>query len=157
MCGLPSKSHRWPPQLMLCQGLDPPALNHLSSTPYPMSPPLPTLAGASCSISEVHCGLMGFTFLASYQGKSWKCPGLEILFLASQSPLRTILSAREAQSSWWVMGLEARAVPWNIWASRLPWGWVNLLESWLGRAQDVWGRYRISPWKSLCHSQCLHS
>ena len=55
--------------------------------PLPHVPPLPTLAGPSCSISEAHCGLMGFTFLASYQGKSWKCASLEILFLASRSPL----------------------------------------------------------------------
>ena len=149
MCGLPSKSqsaNALPRPRSTCFG---PSSLH----PLPHVPPLPTLASASCSISEAHCGLIGFTFLASYQGKSWKCPGVEILFLASQSPLRTMLSAREAQSSWWVMGLEARPVPWNIWA----WGWVNLPESWLGRAQDVWGRYRISPWKSLCHSQCLHS
>lgn len=93
---------------------DPPASEHLSSTAQPPVLPLPSLASTSCSTPEAHCGLMGLTFLVKSQGKSWKCPGLVVLFLASWSPLGTVLSAREAQSFWWVTGLEAGPDPRNI-------------------------------------------
>lgn len=78
---------------------DPPASEHLSSTAQPPVLPLPSLASTSCSMSEAQCGLMGLTFLVKYQGKSWKCPGFAALFLASWSPLGTVLSARRLSHS----------------------------------------------------------
>lgn len=78
---------------------DPPASEHLSSTAQPPVLPLPSLASTSCSTSEAQCGLMGLTFLVKYQGKSWKCPGFAALFLASWSPLGTVLSARRLSHS----------------------------------------------------------
>lgn len=68
-------------------------LKHLLPSIFPPCPaPCPSSpapASPSSSISEVHCELMGLTFLVRYQGKFWNYLGLEVLFLASQSPLRT--------------------------------------------------------------------
>lgn len=135
----------------------------LSFTPHTRVPPLPSLAGTSCSISEAQCELMGLTFLVKSQGKSWKCPDPGALFLASWSPPRTVLSAREAQSSRWVTGLEAGPDPRNIClcavlrASQAAVSVGQPPGTCLGRTQEVWGWYGVSGGKSLCHSCFLHS
>lgn len=138
---LSSKNLLWPPQLIAK------ALTYLLQSSFPPHPtPRPSAPNPAQYQLLYLWGLMwadGVDISSEVLGKVLEVSRPWGFFLASWSPLRTVLSAQEAQSSWWVTGLEldqilaTSAFVLSSQHPRLPGRWDSLQET-------TWGASRRS-------------